>query len=89
MACLGRMHEESGCTGRSQCRGDLAGDMPRFAEPRDDDAALGVADEFDGLGKRRSQRAAERGRDCGNAVASDLERAQRGLNGRVRVCGAG
>ena len=60
MAGLRGMHEEGGRAGGGQRRRDLARDMARFAEPGDDDAALGLPDGLDGFGKGRPERALQR-----------------------------
>ncbi len=84
------MHEEGGRAGRGEGRGDLAPDVAGLAHAGDDQAALGVADQFDGGGEGRPKRALQRGRERGDAAALGLERAQRGLRwqrsrGRYRM----
>ncbi len=87
MAGFGGVHEEGRCAGRGQGCGDLARDVARLAEPGDDDAPLGVADQLDGFGKCRAERPLQRRDDRGNAAASDLQRAQRRLHGGAGVVG--
>ena len=43
--CLGQMEKSRGGASRGECGGDLAPDMPRLAEPRDDQLALGLEDQ--------------------------------------------
>ena len=43
--CFGQMEESRGGASRREGGGDLAADMPRLAEPRDDQLALGVEDQ--------------------------------------------
>ena len=85
MAGLGGVHEEGGRAGGGERRGDLARDMARLAEPGDDDAALGLADQFDGGGKGRPERALQGRRDRGDAAGPGIERAQAPTARRRRV----
>ena len=55
MAGFGGVHEEGRRAGGGEGGGDLARHMAGLAEPGDDDAALGVADDFGGGGKRRAE----------------------------------
>ena len=89
VARFGGVDEEGGGSGRGEGGGDLARHMPGLAEPGDDHATLRLADQVDGGGKRRSKRPAQRGGDRGDAAAFGVKRAQRRLNGRVRVVGTG
>ena len=88
VAGFGGVDEEGRRAGRGQRRGDLARDMAGLAQPGDDDAALGLADQR----RRRRRRPAPSGpcsaaADRGDAAASGLERAQRRLNGGVASSG--
>ena len=49
MAGLGGVHEQGGGSGRRQGGGDLARDMPRFAQARADDAPLRGEQNLDSL----------------------------------------
>ena len=81
--------KKAGVPVEAKRRRDLAADMARLAEPGDDDAALGVADQVDGGGEGRPERALQRGRDRGDAAGFRIERAQGRLDGGARVVGAG
>ena len=67
----------------------LRADMAGFAEPGDDQPALGVANEIGGGGKRRAEIGLQRRGDRGDAAAFGLERTQGRLNGGVRGFGPG
>jgi hypothetical protein len=43
------MHEERGCAGAGQRRGDLAPDVAGFADAADDDAAAAIEDQRERL----------------------------------------
>ena len=89
MAGFGGVHEERRRAGGGEGRGDLAADMAGFAEPGDDHAALGVADEIGRGGKGRAETDLQRRGDRGDAAALGVERAQGRLDGGVRGIGAG
>ena len=89
MARLGGVHEEGRRAGGGERRCDLARHMAGFAEPGDDDAALGLLDDLDGLGKRRPERALQGGRDRADAGNTGIERAQGRLNGGIGVLDSG
>ena len=54
---IGRMHEERGRSGGGQRGGELAADVARLADARDDDAAAAVEDHVDGGDERLAERA--------------------------------
>ena len=85
MAGFGGVHEEGRRAGRGQGRGKFARDVARLAEPGDDDAALGLADQVDRFRECRPKRALQRGRERRDPLAAGLERAQRRLDGGVGV----
>ena len=51
MACLGRMNELRGRSGRGKRRRDLAPDMTRLAHAGHDDAPLRAKDQINGAGE--------------------------------------
>ena len=63
----------------------VARDVAGFSEPGDDDPAAGPQDEIDGCGKGRAERAPNRRGNRTDAADPGVERAQRRLNGGVRV----
>jgi len=60
--------------------------MAGLAEPGDDDAPLGLADDLDGFGKGRPERALQGRGDGADAVHSGIERPQGRFNGGVGGC---
>jgi hypothetical protein len=60
--------------------------MPGLAEPRDDDAALGFADNVDGLGEGDPERALKCCRKRADAAEARIERAQCRLDSSIRTC---
>ena len=61
MACFGRVHEAGGRAGGRERGGNLAGDVAALAHARHHHAALGLADDLDGLRQRIAQRPFEGG----------------------------
>ena len=73
MAGLGGMHEERRRAGGGKGGCDLAGDMAGFAEPGDDDAALGAANEIGRPRKGFTEIGSQRRFDRGDAAAFGLQ----------------
>ena len=85
VARFARMHEQRRRAGRGEGRGDLAPDMAGFAHAGDDDAALRGADQLDRGGEGRAQPVAQGARERVDAAALGVERAQRGIDRRLRA----
>ena len=88
VARFARMHEQRRRAGGGEGRGDLAPDMAGLAHAGDDDAALRGADQVDRGGEGRAQPVAQRGGERVDAAAFGVERAQRGIDRRLRAFAA-
>ena len=85
MAGLGGVDEKRRGAGGSKRRRDLAADMAGFAEPGDDQPALGVADQFGGGSKGGAEIGLQRRGERDDAAAFGVQRAQCRLHGGVRL----
>ena len=88
VAGFARMHEQRRRSGGGEGGGDLAPDMAGFAHAGHDHPALRGADQVDRRGEARAQAVAQRGGERIDAAAFRVERAQGGIDRRLRAVAA-
>ena len=77
-----RMNEEGRGAGGGKGRGNLAADVPRFAESRNDQPSLGIPDQFSGARKGGAEIGLQRTGQRRNAAASLAKSLMLAFSGR-------